>query len=512
MIQETTSEQTTIRDGEANYRIVVIGAGLSGIAAAAKLTMAGISDFVVLEKADRVGGTWRDNTYPGCACDIPAAAYSFSFNPNPNWSRNFVGQPELLAYIEDTVTRFKLGPAIRLSTELIEAAWSAERQRWELETTAGRFVARHVIFAAGILHEPKVPDLPGLESFTGEMFHSARWNHEVDLAGKRVAVIGTGCSGVQLVPEIQPQVGQLYVFQRTAAWVVPRLDFGFPPSVRWLFRQVPGTQRLLRRICDLVLRGMALVMRRASVARMLNPMGRRLLAKQVPDPVLRAQLTPDFTIGCKRLLLSNTYLPAMSQGNVELIPHALAGIDGDELIAASGERRRADVVIFSSGFELRHPPIASRIRGLGGRTLSETWQHGRPEAYLATTMPGVPNGYLLLGPNIVMYNSLLVLAEHQLDYIIEAIKTAAVRDIAVLQVRPGPFRNFNRKLQRDLRPSVYNSGGCTSFYLDELGGNFVNWPWSVQRLRSDLSRFDLENYHAVPRVPAGTTTLTSARK
>jgi cation diffusion facilitator CzcD-associated flavoprotein CzcO len=507
-----TSQHEDVPATEESYRVVVVGAGLSGIAAAAKLSMAGISDFVVLEKADRIGGTWRDNTYPGCACDIPAAVYSFSFNPNPNWSRNFVGQPELLAYIEDTVRRFDLGHTIRLSAELIEASWSAERQRWELDTTAGPFVAQHVIFASGILHEPKVPDLPGLDSFTGEMFHSARWNHDVDLAGKRVAVIGTGCSGVQLVPEIQPAVAQLYVFQRTAAWVLPRLDFSFPRIVRWLFRRVPSAQRLLRHICDLILRGLARVMSRAAVARMLNPMGRRLLAKQVPDPALREQLTPNFTIGCKRLLLSNTYLPAMGQPNVELIPHALARIDGGELVAASGERRAADVVIFSSGFELRHPPIASRIRGLGGRLLSETWQYGRPEAYLATTMPGIPNGYLLLGPNIVMYNSLLALAEHQLDYVIDAIKTAAIRDIAAFVVRPGPFRNFNRKLQHDLRSSVYNRGGCTSFYLDEQGGNFVTWPWSIKRLRSDLSRFDLENYHAVPPVTSASKAVTPASK
>lgn len=483
---------------EPNYHVLVVGAGLSGIAAAVALRRAGITDFAVIERADRVGGTWRDNTYPGCGVDIPAPIYSFSFNPNPGWSRNFVSQPELLAYIDDTVAKFGLAEYLRLSTELLKAVWSDERQRWLVTTSRGRCTARHVIFAAGLLVEPSIPDVPGLPGFPGEVWHSARWRPDVELAGKRVAVIGTGCSGVQLVPEIQPLVRQLMVFQRTASWVIPRLDFPFPTALRALFRWLPGTQSVVRRLLGLFLTGLAFIMRNAKRARLLQPVGKLLLRLQVRDPELRAQLTPDFTIGCKRLLLSNTYLPAMSRPNVRLVPHALRAVDGPELIAADGTRTEADVIVFASGFELRHPPIAARIRGRDGKLLSETWKTGRPQAYRGTTLPGLPNAYLVLGPNVVMYNSLLALAEAQLRYVIDAIRTTDSRGATAFEVRPEAFRTHNEELQRELRSSVYNAGGCANFYLDEHGDNFVTSPWSIRRFRTELSRFDVENYDDLP--------------
>ncbi|MDT0442537.1 flavin-containing monooxygenase [Streptomyces johnsoniae] len=490
----STSAPRTAEAGERQAHVVVIGAGLSGIAAAVKLRRAGITDVLVLEKADRVGGTWRENTYPGCAVDIPSPVYAFSFRPNPGWSRLFAGQAELLAYIEDTVAASGLGDALRLRTELTEAAWSQERRRWLLRTNRGRFAARHVVFATGLLHEPRIPAVPGLEGFPGEVFHSARWNHGVDLTGKRVAVVGTGCSAVQIVPEIQPVVGHLDVFQRTASWVLPRPDFPVPAAVRRLFRRVPAARRLFGGVCGAALAVLALLMRRAGTARLLNPVGRLVLRRQVRDPVLRARLTPGFTVGCKRLLLSSTYLPALTRANVRLIPHALAAVEGSRLVSAGGDRTEADVIVFGSGFELRLPPVAARIRGRDGRPLSETWDAARPEAYRATTVPGCPNAYLLLGPNIVTYHSLLALAEAQLDYVTEAIKAAEARGIDALEIRREPFRAFNDAVQRSLTSSVHNNGGCRSFYLDDEGNNFVTWPWSIRRLRSELARFDIENY------------------
>lgn len=484
--------------------VVVVGAGLSGIAAAVKLRQAGITDLVVLEKADQVGGTWRDNTYPGCAVDIPAAIYSFSFNPNPEWSRNLVGQPELLAYIEATVRKFGLTDSIHLSTELLEASWSDEQQRWTLRTSRGVFLARHVIFASGLLTEPKIPDVPGLAGFRGDIIHSARWNHDVDLTDRRVAVIGTGCSGVQIIPELQPVVRYLHVFQRTPAWVMPRPDFSFPAAARSAFRRFPSALNLNRGASDLLLRLLGLLVRRGLFGRILNAFGRAFLRLQVSNPELRKALTPDFTVGCKRLLLSNSYLPTMEKDNVNLVPSALSTVDGHELVAADGTRVEADVIVFASGFDLRRPPIAQRIRCRDGRLLSQVWSTLTPEAYRATTIPGLPNGYLLLGPNSVTYHSLLTVAEFQLDYIVDAIRTMTVRGLGAAEVQPEPFLSYNRKLQGGLASSVYDTGGCSSFYHDERGHNFVAWPWSIGRLRRGLARFDIENYQTTPCVGSGT--------
>ena len=484
-------------DEATHLRVVVVGAGLAGIAAAVKLKQAGITDYVVLEKADRVGGTWRENTYPGCGCDIPAPVYSFSFNPNPQWRKNFALQPEILAYINDTVDKFALQPKIRLSTELIEAAWSDERRRWVLDTTAGSYVAQHVIFAAGPITEPSIPAIPGIESFQGDVFHSARWDHELDLTGKKVAVIGTGASAVQFVPEIAPDVAQLHVFQRTPSWVVPRLDFPFPTAAQALFHRLPAVQRGLREAVDVILRTLSMLMRREQTARLLNSVGTALLKAQVPDTTLRAALTPDFTLGCKRLLLSNTYLPALSKPNVELIPHALVAVDEHGVLAADGTRREVDVIIFGTGFDVSHPPIASKIRCRDGQLLSDRWAVS-PEAYLATTVPDAPNSYMMLGPNILVYNSFLALAEAQLDYVIDALVTTERAGIEVIEIRDEPFRTFNEEVQAGLAPTVFNNGGCSSYYLDARGKNFAAWPFSTGSLRRRLSRFDLQNYHAVP--------------
>ncbi|MDJ0395257.1 NAD(P)/FAD-dependent oxidoreductase [Rhodococcus sp. G-MC3] len=478
-------------------KVLVVGAGLSGIAAAAKLRAAGITDFVVLEKASRVGGVWRENTYPGCGVDIPSPVYSFSFNPNPSWRSNFAKQPELLEYIENTVDSLGLAPWIRTDTEVIEARWSSELRKWIVDTTAGRYNAQYVIFAAGPITDPKTPEVPGIENFEGEIFHSARWNHDVDLEGKRVAVIGTGASAVQFIPEIQPIVESLYVFQRTPSWVVPRLDFTFPAVAHSLFRRAPIAQRVLRQGIDVILRTLTAVMRREHTARLLTPIGTAWLAHQIPDRELRRLLTPDFTLGCKRLLLSNTYLPALAEPNVNLLPEALVRIDGNRLIGSDGSSRDVDVIIFGTGFDVSHPPIASKIRSDDGILLSDKWVDS-PEAYLATTVPGAPNAFIMLGPNILVYNSFLGLAESQLDYIVDGIIQADRAGVEVIEIADAPFREFNDAVQESLGATVFNSGGCASYYLDANGKNFAAWPWSTGSLRRKLSGFDLENYTSTP--------------
>ncbi|MGH3951269.1 MAG: flavin-containing monooxygenase [Pseudonocardiaceae bacterium] len=487
-------------DDEVQVRVVVVGAGLAGVAAAVRLRQAGIEDFVVLEKSDRVGGTWRDNTYPGCGCDIPSVVYSFSFAPNPDWGRAFALQPDILTYIEKTVAEFGVEPWVRLNTEVTEAAWSTERLRWLVQTPGTRYVAQFVIFAAGPITEPSIPAIPGIDDFEGEVFHSARWNHELDLTGKRVAVIGTGASAVQFVPEIQPSVDRLYLFQRTASWVVPRLDAPIPRPLQSVFRRFPQAQGGLRALLDRVLRALSFAVRHERIARALNPIGRLHLRWQVTDPALRRALTPDFTLGCKRLMLSNDYYPALTRPNVEVIPRALSSVDGNEVVGADGTRREVDVIIFGTGFDVSHPPIAHRIRGTDGRLLAEHWAHS-PEAYLGTTVPGIPNGFVLLGPNLLVYNSFLGLAESQLDYVTDAIRRTAREGIEVVDVRPEVVRRFNDDVQDGLRQTVFNTGGCSSYYLDDQGRNFAAWPWSTTDLRKRLSRFDLENYHVVSRRP-----------
>ncbi len=488
----------TDRGKSVDVQVLIVGAGLSGIAAAVKLRAAGITSLVVLERGDRVGGTWRDNTYPGCAVDIPSAVYSFSFRPNPMWRSNFARQGELLAYIEDTVEHHGLRDVISLGDEMLDAAWDEEERLWRVRSTSGLRRAHHLILACGILSEPVAPQVPGLESFPGPVFHSARWDHDVDLAGRRVAVVGTGCSAVQLIPEIQPVVAHLTVFQRTPAWVVPRLDFSIPRPLRHLFGQFPLTQRVFRAVSGLVLRALALIMRRPVTARLLQPAGLLQLRRQVPDPLLRRDLTPRFTIGCKRLLLSNTYLPAMGRSNVTLVPRALSRVEGDQLVAEDGTTTRADVLVLGSGFALRHPPFAARVRGRAGALLAERWGPTSPRAFAGTTVPGFPNAYLLLGPNLVQYDSLLTLAELQIDYVIEAIRTMQHQRIAVTEVTETACATYNSGVQRALSSTVYNRGGCSNFYLDEHGTNFVSWPWSRRRLARRLSRFDLSDYHAEP--------------
>lgn len=475
-------------------QVIIVGAGLSGIAAAVKLRKAGITDLLILEKSDRVGGTWRDNTYPGCAVDIPSAVYSFSFDPNPHWSRLFAGQEEILSYIERIVARHGLTTLLRNRTEMLAAEWNTERNQWLIKTTQGEFSAQHVVFATGLLHEPRLPQVAGLDRFDGPVFHSARWDPTVNLTGKRVAVVGTGCSAVQIVPAIQPQAGAVYVFQRTAPWVLPRPEIPVPEVVRRLFVQAPWLLRLVRTSFGIALSFAAFVMRDVRRARLLNPIARWALRRQVRDVRLRAAVTPHFTVGCKRLIMSNDYYPALCADNVELIPRALAEVRDGQAVDAKGGEHTVDVIVLASGFELRHPPIAARIRGRDGRLLAETWAEESPRAYRGTTVPSIPNGYFLLGPNIVMYNSLLTLAEWQISYIIGAVRSAQQRNIDALEVRSDAFEVFNRRLQSDSANSTYDSGGCSSFYIDEKGHNFVTYPWSARKLRRSLSRFDPENY------------------
>ncbi|RKG40038.1 flavin-containing monooxygenase [Acinetobacter rongchengensis] len=476
------------------YDSIVIGAGISGIAAAYKMKQAGYQDYIVLEKASRVGGTWRDNNYPGCGCDVPSALYSFSFSPSHKWSHLFAKQPEILSYLEEVVEKYDLGEKIEFNNELISARWDEAKHIWNLETSKGQYQARTVLFTTGPITEPSMPKLKGIEGFKGEMFHSARWNHDYDLTNKRVAVIGTGASAIQFIPQVQPKVKQLFVFQRTAPWVLPKADMQLNDRAKQIAAQFPIIQQTWRNSIAQILNGINFGLRHPKVLEPISFLSKQLLKLQIDDDQLRKNVTPNFAIGCKRLLFANNYYPALQQDNVHLIPHGLIEIDGNTLIAANGERHEVDVIIWGTGFEVSHPPIGKRVYDTTGQTLAERWKGSSPEAYLGASIEKVPNAFLVLGPNILVYDSFIGIAEAQIDYIVDGLLKMRDLKFTRFEIKKDVIRKHNIKVQKQLQSTVFNVGGCKSYYLDENGRNFAAWPWSLKQLKSQLKTLDLKHY------------------
>jgi cation diffusion facilitator CzcD-associated flavoprotein CzcO len=484
------------------FAVAVIGAGFSGVGAAIALNRDGIDDFVLLEKAGEVGGTWRDNTYPGCACDVPSHLYSFSFAPNPRWSRAYSGQAEIQAYLEDVVRAHDVRRRIRFGSEVTGATWNEAEQRWEIDTTTGRVLARAVISGAGPLHEPRIPDLPGLERFRGTVFHSSRWRHDHDLRGRRVAVVGTGASAIQFVPEIQPDVDRLFVFQRTAPWVLPKMDRPVSRAEQRLFAAMPAVQRAWRAALYGAFELVQLAQRHPRVMRGMQRLGLRHLRQQVRDPGMRRLLTPEFTLGCKRILMSNTWYPAITASNAEVLATGVQEVREHSIVGADGSEREVDTIIFGTGFHVTDPPIADRVRGRDGRSLAEIWQ-GSPQVYKGTTVSGFPNFFLLIGPNTGNgHTSALVVVEAQLDYIVDGLRSLAARGLAAADPTPEAQRRWNDEVQDGLQGTVWNAGGCSSYYLDRNGRNSSIYPWSTIDLRRRLARFDIDAYRTAARRPA----------
>jgi cation diffusion facilitator CzcD-associated flavoprotein CzcO len=478
--------------------IAIVGSGFSGLAMAYRLRRAGIEDFVVLEKAGEVGGTWRDNSYPGCACDVPSHVYSFSFAPNPNWSTTYSPQAEIRDYIRDVAEREGLLDHIRFNCEAVEARWDGEAQRWRIETSTGELSARVFVAAPGPLSAPSIPSLPGLASFEGEVFHSARWNHDYDLAGKRVAVVGTGASAIQFLPKIQPEVVKLHLFQRTAPWVLPRTERPITRVERALFRRFPATQRAMRSLVYWAREATALPMLRVALSPFLRRLGAAHIRRQVPDPELRRRVTPSYAPGCKRILISNDYYPALGKDNVELVDGGVTAVRERSVVAADGTEREVDAIIFGTGFHVLDMPIAEQVRGADGCTLAERWQ-GSPQAHRGTTVPGFPNFFMLLGPNTGLgHMSVVFMAEAQSRYVLEAIQQMERLGAGALDVRPEAHAAYNASVQRRMKGTVWTEGGCASWYIDANGLNTSLWPDFAYRFKRELRRFDLENYEALP--------------
>jgi cation diffusion facilitator CzcD-associated flavoprotein CzcO len=480
-------------------RVGIVGAGFSGLCMAIRLLREGIDDFYVLERADEVGGTWRDNTYPGCQCDIPSTLYSYSFAPNPDWSRFYPLQSEIREYLRRCANDFGVMPYIRFGHDVQGAEWDEEAARWRLETSQGPLSCDVLVGGMGGLSTPSAPDIPGLDSFEGTAFHSAEWDHEHDLHGERVAVIGTGASAVQFVPKIQPKVGRLHLFQRTPSWVLPDPDRRVSDFERRLFRRLPVTQRLLRGgiyfAHEATVFG-TIVNRRLSSA--LEGIGRRHIRDQVSDPGLREKLTPRYTLGCKRITMSNTYYPALTQPNAELVTEPIREIRARSIVTDDGSERELDTIILGTGFKVHDNPAFESVRGRGGLTLREAWK-GSPRAYLGSTIAGFPNLFLIVGPNSAGgYNSIIFTTEAHVNYALACLKEMDRRGVGAVEVRPEVYDEFNRSTEERLRHSVWNEGGCASWYIDSNGRNGVWWPGFTWRLWQRTRRFEPTDYNLQP--------------
>jgi cation diffusion facilitator CzcD-associated flavoprotein CzcO len=479
---------------EREVRVAVVGGGMSGIGAAIHMRRAGVEDFVVLERESEPGGTWRDNTYPGCACDVPTALYSYSFAPKPDWSRAFAPQEEIRRYLLDVAAEHGVTDRIHCNAEVIAAEWDEGSQRWLVQTGAGDYVAQILVSATGPWNKPVIPDLPGLGSFEGKVFHSSRWDHEHQLEGARVATIGSGASAVQFVPEIQPRVERLTVFQRTAHWVLPKPDRPLSPRTQDVFRRYPAAQLAMRGSIYGASEALGIATRKPRLLAPLQAAARRHLRRSVPDPELRHLLTPDYTIGCKRLLFSNEWYRALSQPNVDVVPHAVEEVRPHGVVGADGVERAVDTIVLGTGFTITDLPIAARVRGRDRRSLDEAWQ-GSPTGYLGSTVHGFPNFFIMLGPNVGNgHSSAILLSETQIGYMVEALRAMSRANLASVEVRAETQQRFNAEVQSRLANTVWNAGGCMSYYLDRNGRNSTMFPGSTLELRRRLGRFDLADY------------------
>ncbi len=488
-----------------HVRVAVVGSGFAGLGTAISLKRSGRHDFVVLERADDVGGTWRDNTYPGCACDVPSHLYSFSFAPNPTWSRSFSPQPEIQAYLQRTAADFGVLPHVHFGTELLAATWVPERQLWAVSTNRGDLTADVLVTGTGPLSTPTTPDLKGISTFDGTTFHSAQWDHEWSAAGRRVAVIGTGASAVQFVPHLQREAAQLTVFQRTAPWVLPRADRAISRRERALYARIPLLQKAARGSIYVGRESHILGFRfNQALMRAAEKLARTHLASQVSDPVLRDKLTPHFTLGCKRVLLSNTYYRALDRPNADLVTDRIVEVvpEGVVTVAADGERttHEVDTLVFGTGFSVTDPPIAGRLHA-AGQSLREHWKTAGMQALHGMSVAGFPNLFVLVGPNTGLgHSSIVLMIEAQVRHLLQALDAMDAGGPGALEPRPEVQAASNAALQSSLAKTVWNRGGCSSWYLDSAGRNTTLWPTFTWQFRRELARFDLAEWVAHPAV------------
>jgi len=478
------------------FPIAIIGAGFAGIGAAIRLLRAGISSFTIFERAGEIGGTWRDNTYPGAACDVPSHVYSLSFEPNPDWTRSFAGAAEIQAYLLRLVEKWRLRERLRLRTEIVDARFDEAAGSWTITTARDDvFTARVVISAVGGLVDPALPDIKGLQSFTGELFHTARWNHDYDLTGRRVAVIGTGASAVQVVPSIAPQVAKLSVFQRTPAWVMPKRDRPYSERARSFFARQPAallaSRTLQYGLSELF--GPMVFLDAPRLSAVAERMSLQHLRRSVRDPALRAKLTPDFQFGCKRILISDDYWSSFERENVELVTDPIAEIHHRSIETTDGTLRDVDAIVLATGFAVNLATAPFPVTGRGGRTLDEVWRAGA-EAYKGLAVSGFPNWFILMGPNTGPgHTSVLVFTEAQISHVLGAIRELRAGKLRFLDVRREIQDRYNAGIQRRMKHMVWTSG-CNSWYLSADGSNHSLYPGFAAEYALRTRRFRASDY------------------
>ena len=479
--------------------VAVIGSGFAGLGAGIRLKAAGIHDFVILEAGDEVGGTWRDNAYPGAACDIPSHLYSFSFEPRHDWSMAYSPQPEIQDYLVHCADRYGLRDHLFFGAAIVDATWDEDHRTWQLTAEDGRtWTADAMVGAIGGLRDPAYPDVPGIDTFEGDVMHSARWDDDVDLSGKKVAVVGTGASAIQVIPAIAGTAEHVTVLQRSPAWVLPRNQRAYPGLVKQAFRFVPGLRRLHR--TQLYWQKEARFLAFGRFGDAIMPLGEKIaqlyVRSQVRDPELREKVTPSYRMGCKRILISDDYYAALDRSDVSVVDEGIREVTPTGLVSESGQQVDADVIVYCTGFHIEAPLGRLRITGRGGVTMREAWGR-RPIAYKGMTMPGFPNAFLMVGPNSGLgHNSIIFMIESQLNYVVSALQRIVQDDVAELDLRSDALEDFRDEVDRRTRNTVWTSG-CDSWYIGEDGVNYTLWPATTAEYRLRTARFDESRYHVV---------------
>jgi cation diffusion facilitator CzcD-associated flavoprotein CzcO len=478
------------------FEQIIVGAGFAGLCMAIKLKEEGMNDFVILDRNDHIGGTWYDNAYPGAACDVESHLYSYSFEPNTEWSRQFSPQREILRYMEHCIDKYKLAPHIRLHTNVVQAVFDEKTGSWQVEAKNGTiFTGRILVTCSGGLSEPAFPDIKGLDTFKGEIFHSARWDTKYDLRGKSVAVIGTGASAIQIVPNIVSQVKHLNLYQRTAPWVLPKKDKEISAFRKTIYRHLPFIRYLYRTRLywrnELMAMGFVV---NPGILRLGGKIMIRHLHKSIKDEDLRKKLTPNYTLGCKRILLSNDYYPAMEQPNLSLITAPIHEVNETGILTKDAVEHKVDAIILATGFQAAEGVLRYAVKGKGGIDLNETWREGAA-AYLGTSIAGFPNMFVVVGPNTGLgHSSMLIMIEAQVGYIIQALKALKEKGAKYAAVKKEVEEEYNEELQIKLAKSVWQSGGCMSWYQMKNGKNVALWPGFTFSFMKRTKHFEPDKY------------------